>query len=274
MKKRNKRILYIVMATIVLAFAIVPSFAANDVTVIVTVNNNNASYSRYYSFTGDITNIQYSYDSSTDLLNITITTNQLENEVVYYAVIPNNTAYVLETEHSEGTDGEYTYTVRDTNYTHNITIPSDTLYIEINVSIVSGGNTYEQGYEAGLTAGITQGIETVQRAPWNYDLYTEAQYLSYGRSEFNRGYNSGIAGAITQQQYEAYGQQKYADGLERGHKDAKTLVGIANVGMTGIVTTFQQFVNNAGVWGITLASVIVTGIIVLIVYFVFKAVRG
>lgn len=270
MKKRNKRILYLVMAAIVLAIAVVPSFAANDVTVIVTVNNNNASYSRYYSFTGDITNIQYSYNSSTDLLNITITTNQLENEVVYYAVIPNNTAYVLETEHSEGTDGEYTYTVSDTSYTHNISVPSDTLYIEINVSIVSGGNTYEQGYEAGVIAGKNQVVNN----PHDFDLRTEAEYNAYGQSEYLRGYRVGQNEGITQQQYEAYGIQKYSEGLQRGHEDAKTLVGIANVGMTGIARVFNSIVTETGIFGTAVVGILATGVIIMIVYIIYKAVRS
>lgn len=297
MNKRNKRILYIVMAAIVLVIAIVPSFAANDMQLILVLSNDNTTYSTSYIFTGDITDISYYYTYEDSMLKITAFTTQLENELIYYAIVPDNVAYTITTEWGNGGDYNSTYTKSTTDYTKHVTIPSNALYIEVTVEVSTSGGNYNSGYQAGIEEvqnnpnrynlySSTQynnygdnrynaGEQNVTNNPNNYNLYSAYQYNQYGQEQYLRGKaEATVNEGYTEQEYQAYGIANYQRGLQDGHETSKTLVGIANVGVSGVFATFTQFLNGTSIFGITLMSILISLIIIFVVFLIFKVVRG
>lgn len=121
-------------------------------------------------------------------------------------------------------------------------------------------------------AGYSGGIYTVESNPNLYDLYTEQQYLNYGTQNYNSGYAAGqqSGGGASQEQIEA----AYNEGKQAGQRESRQLVGIINVIVSGIATAFTNFYNQAGILGVSLSAIAITGIIILLVYLIFKAVKS
>jgi len=124
------------------------------------------------------------------------------------------------------------------------------------------------------------GQQAVQLNPNGYGLYTTQQYNAYGQSEYNRGKTDGLAegGEYSQAQYEQYGEYMYdigyTNGQLQGHTDSETLVGIGNVILTGIYNVFMWITGNNTIFGITVISIIGSALIILVVFAIFKIVRG
>lgn len=130
---------------------------------------------------------------------------------------------------------------------------------------------YNAAQSSSYASGIQVGQNNVINNPNNYGLYNQQQYIDYGNTRFNEGYNQANANnGYSQTDIE----NAYNQGLQQGEYNNKTLVGIGNVIVSGIGNVFTQFVEQTGIFGVTIASILATAIIILIVYLIFKAVKG
>lgn len=308
MKKRNKRILYIIMATIVLAIAIVPSFAADGQSYQIYVHDEHVNVSLINPIeVNTLDDNQYlitRYDTSTYNMiiyqspNISNGPSATGSIIVYQIQLPQYYKAVI-TYNRGNTEILYTmgYT-GESSYTINTIGDTSTEYTYIEIELING-NPYN--FDNGIIEGRNQvinnpndynlytstqynnygdtrynsGVGAVQNNPNNYNLYSAYQYNQYGQEQYLRGKaEATVNNGYTEQEYQTYGQQKYSEGLQRGQEDAKTLVGIANVGMTGIARVFNSIVTETGIFGTAVVGILATGVIIMIVYIIYKAVRS
>lgn len=71
------------------------------------------------------------------------------------------------------------------------------LDVNDNQSIYDEG--YDSGYEDGRDVGINETLTDITNNPNNYNLYTEEQYVNYGNSKYNEGYNENATYSLESQ---------------------------------------------------------------------------
>lgn len=106
--------------------------------------------------------------------------------------------------------------------------------------------------------------------------YTSANYGidQYG-SGVNYGKNQGRQEVINDpNEYGLYTSQQYQEALNGNANNTDIIVGLANVGLSSIFTYFTYFVNQTGIFGVSLAGIVITCVIILLVYTIFKIVKG
>lgn len=298
MKKKTKIIILSLTMILAIAMSIIPSFAADGQTYYFYVRDSHVLATLIdpieINIIDDRTYFITEYDTTTYKLyfyqsNDSSLSHSATNTTPIYQMQLNQYSYVVVT-YNRG-NSEINYTVgysAENKYTIVTTGETSTEYTYIEVAIYN--NQYTIGYTDGENnvidnptdynlytqtqytnygnAQYVNGRNVVLNNPHNYNLYSQAEYIAYGTQEYNRGYAAGLptAGNTYQDGYNA--------GLQQGNKDSKTITNLANVGLTGIYYTFTTFMNNAGIFGTTLAAVTTTAIIILVIYVIYKAVRS
>lgn len=268
MKKKNRNTAYIFIALILLLITIIPSFAYNPRNIIVTyVNTNVANTTNTFTMECNVTNVNYCEMIMTDSLNIYL--GQENNTQLVFSMPVYRQQYFSVSIYASGDDG-ISGTIgygdnMETYYSGSLT--PDAQHQDININIVCYLPTFitAEELDSQNEASYQAGLQMVKDNPLLFGLVSEQDMLQYGRQEFSRGVQNGSEGEY---------QRGYEEGLERGHKDSATLKGVLNVGLSGLWTSFTEFVSNTGIFGISLISILVSGVIILIVFVIFKIVRS
>jgi len=266
------------MLIIAMAISIIPSYAYApnyiNITFIDTTDNNKTFTYNINNEWGNIGYIIFDYDQSGYLqISVAPSINDLDGtSTIYKMWLPNNKYAIVEAYASgddtvtgtlgntetgaETIEGSLTPDSTHPNITIRIEIHGDTLYTQSQYNQY-GQSQYDLGYQNGEADGELEVLNNLDR----YNLYTSNQYLLHGSQEYVRGKNDGKA-------------EGYNEGLQEGVKTNKTLIGLANVGITGISLAFNQFMTSAGIFGTSLISIVASAVIIFIVYVIFKAVRS
>lgn len=306
MKKKTK---IIIMATLIISamiISMIPSYAYAPTYISITIVDEERENSQFtyniYNEWNQIGYIVMDYDVN-GYIRITVAPdgNNLDGaSTVYEAWLP--THYYVEVEAFASGDDTITGYLGDNGtdieYTVEGSLTPDAQHPNINITLhyrpieplytLTQYNTYgNTRYAAGRDAVLSN--------PHFYNLYTAEEYQQYGQYQYTDGWNEsfdyayelGVYDAThgdtnvryyTQAEYNDHGKAQYDlgkfAGIHEGMTTSRTLVGVGNVIMSGIVSAGMQFTQNVGIWGTTLASVLVTCIIIALVYFVWKAVRG
>lgn len=291
---KTKKIVFCIMCCFALLMStFVPVFASNVTSVTVVITNNSYTYTYTHTHSGGIDSLLIRYTSSNSVLQVEAYGN-MDTTIVYQTFVPNGVAYNIGFITDQGNDLDHIYTQSSTDYQYSYSVPSNATSIELDVDI---GNSAAGGYDQGYSDGVqyvqdhpeqyhlyTQnqyngygyqqylsGISYVRNNPHTYQLKTDAEYNEWGDTRFNDGYKDGYKDG---QKAASEPGHSYNDGYQDGLKDGKTFVGTTNVVLSNIFNVFTNFVNNTGIFGVTLISILVTGIIIIIVYVIFKAVRS
>ena len=120
-------------------------------------------------------------------LDLAVTTSQNINHYTYRYNVTSDWGY-----------GNYAPYYNNNRYSATISYSAKSLFIDYYTRYDEGYNAgvsvdspdiYDEGYNAGLDDGYNAGIDQVINNPNDYNLKTESQYISYGNSKYQEGYN-------------------------------------------------------------------------------------
>jgi hypothetical protein len=297
-----------------IVISIIPSYAADGQMYhiyIIDGTRNTVLYTEYWNPEAEDNNyVEFYYDSNSGALNIIRTDiadqqqTPSNNNLIYSMIIP--MYYYVDMEIVRGnSNGQrefgygYLNEYYDFNMTHDISAEYTNIILELKSNynyqagiaqgednVTQNPNTYnlytEEQYTSYGTSrfnnGVNTGIDRVRNNPGNYNLYTLQEYQNYGASEYRRGREDALNGAYTEEQYLQYGRNEYIrgtyDGMAQSSENSKTLIGLANVGVTGVYNVMMNFLNSTSIFGTTIMTIVVSLIIIFVVYLIFKVVRG
>lgn len=139
--------------------------------------------------------------NNTRYLQITLTVYQANNTTTNYTY-----RYNITSDFGYGGYSPY-YNPTRTTITYSYSFKSLIIdyYTSYNEGYQAGLNAndnesiYEDGYQAGLDDGKQTGVNEVINNPNNYNLYNQEQYVNYGNSKYNEGYNENATYSLESQ---------------------------------------------------------------------------
>jgi len=271
--KKHKKLIYGISAIIIIIGTIIPSFALQGIAQITTVDlSSNISNTQEISIDGNYNILQVRLDTSTNHLIIETLVQDQQIQELYSIYMPELYIANIELEINSSTTkfGQINKELGLLSVDTSIANSPSEYGCYINIELLPGSKLYT--YEDLISYGQTQyelGQQYAIGNPNAYSLWTQEQYLEYGNQKYAQGQLRGIELAENSNY-----SQGYTDGLNQGHKDAGTIKGIANIAITGIYNVFTNITGSTSIFGVTLISVIVSALIILIIYFIFKLERS
>jgi len=269
--KKQKKLLAVISIIIILTINTLPIIAANVSGIgLINIYDGQVSSQIELSITQNYNILQIRYDTSDSMLYIEI--GQMDQlDIIYSMYFSNKTYADIQLEINNNiVFGQINPSYELYSVSAGAGASPDEYGFTINITIYGGNKEYSQ--DELNQYGNSQydlGQQSILSNPSAYGLYTEQQKNEYGQREYERGQKSGIITGASLTEAEAYNL-----GLEQGHKDSATLKGVANVFLSNIYNTFVNITSKSGIFGTTLISILITGVIVLIVYFIFKLERS